>query len=223
MTNSPSEDRFAAYVAHELRTPLATQRAQLELALSDPTVDAAAWRGIGEDLLRACRYQERLLEACLVLTRSRGGARSSERVDLAAIAGETLQAQDRGQLECVVALEPARVTGEPSLVERLVANLISNAIRHNMPGGLLEISTGIESRRAVLFVANTGRLIPSAELPRLFQPFQRLDSRPRCFADGVGLGLAIVESIAAAHRARVTARARIGGGLEVDVSFPAVR
>ena len=67
-------ERFAAYVAHELRTPLATQRALLELALADRDADVASWREIGEDVLGACRQQERLLEACLTLARSQGGA-----------------------------------------------------------------------------------------------------------------------------------------------------
>jgi signal transduction histidine kinase len=85
-------ERFAAYVAHELRTPLATQRALLELALADPSADVASWREIGEDVLAACKQQERLLEACLSLARSkRCGPQRCEPVDLAAIATDALQ------------------------------------------------------------------------------------------------------------------------------------
>ena len=131
-------------MAHELRTPLATQRALLELALADPNADVASWREIGEDVLGACGQQERLLEACLTLARSQGGPQRCEPVDLAAIAAEALRAHDLSGLESVVALEPARTSGDPSLVERLVANLVSNAVRHNIPGGRLDIATYTE-------------------------------------------------------------------------------
>ena len=213
---------FAAYIAHELRTPLATQRALLELALADPSADVATWREIGGDVLGACMQQERLLEACLTLARSEGKPQRCEPVDLAAIAAEALRAHDLGELESIVVLEPTRTTGDPDLLERLAANLVSNAIRHNIVGGRIEIATRAESRRAVLSVANTGPAIPAGELHRLFQPFERLSSHTDLAADGVGLGLAIVQEIATAHDATVTAQARNGGGLGIDVAFPAL-
>jgi signal transduction histidine kinase len=218
-TPAPFEDgeRFAAFVAHELRTPLATQRALLELALGDPKIDVVTWREIGEEVLGACNQQERLIDACLTLARSHSRAQRCEPVDLAAIAADTLRAHDRRSLTTVVALEPARTTGDPDLVERLVVNLVSNAIRHNLPEGRIAVATRTASGRAVLSVANTGPPIPPTEIPRLFQPFQRLGS-----ADGLGLGLAIVQAIADTHDATVTARARTGGGLGVKVRFPAL-
>ena len=121
-----------------------------------------------------------------------------------------------------MALAPAALRGDPDLLECLVANLVSNAVDHNLVGGRVEIATRTETGQAVLWIANTGRLIPSATLPRLFQPFQRLDSNGGTSSDGVGLGLAIVETIVAAHGGLVTARARSAGGLEIDVRFPAV-
>ena len=204
------QERFAAYIAHELRTPLATQRALLELALADPSADAATWREIGGDVLGACMQQERLLEACLTLARSQGSPPRCERVDLAAITCDALQAHDLGELGTVVALEPARTAGDPDLLERLAANLVSNAIRHNIAGGWIEVVTRVESGRAVLSVANTGLPIPA----------ERLSSHTDLAGDGVGLGLAIVHEIASAHDATITARARTGGGLGIDVAFP---
>jgi len=215
-----AREGFAGYVAHELRTPLATQRALLELALADPNAKVADWREIGEDVLRACTQQERLLEACLALARSESGLRRSEQVDLAVIAAAALRAHDLGMLESVAVCEPASTTGDPDLLDRLVANLISNAIRYNVASGRIEVATRTQSTRAVLTVSNTGPLVPTHELPRLFQPFQRLESNSRLFRDGVGLGLAIVAAIAAAHNALVSAQARPGGGLEIEVSFP---
>jgi signal transduction histidine kinase len=213
------KERFAACVAHELRTPLATQRALLELALGDPSADVAAWREIGEDVLAACTRQERLLEACLTLSRSRGRTQRREPVDLAATTAEVLRVHDPGELESAVALEPASTIGDPSLLERLVANLVSNAIRHNLVGGRIDVATRTEPGRAVLSVANTGPRIPADELERLFQPFERFTCRPTSFGEGVGLGLAIVEAIADAHGALIDTRARSGGGLEIDVFF----
>jgi signal transduction histidine kinase len=213
---------FLAYAAHELRTPLTTQRALLELALADRNADVATWRELGADVLDACKQQERLLEGCLALARGRNGPQRCESIDLASIAGDALRAHDRRSLTTVSALEPARTTGDPELVERLVANLVSNAIRHNVPGGRIEVATRSGSGRAVLSVANTGPLIPRPALPLLFQPFQRFPTRPTHAADGVGLGLAIVQAIADAHDAAVTARARAGGGLGIDVAFPAL-
>jgi signal transduction histidine kinase len=212
---------FAACVAHELRTPLATQRALLELALADPNTDGASWREIGADVLAACRQQERRLEACLTLARSKGGLQRCELVDLAVITAEALRAHDLSRLESVVSLEQAWTSGDPCLLERLVANLVSNAIRHNIADGRVEVAARVESGRAVLSVANTGPLIPACEIQSLFHPFQRLSTNPKTFDDGIGLGLTIVQTIADAHGARLAARARTGGGLDVQVSFRA--
>ncbi len=215
-------ERFAAYVAHELRTPLATQRALLELALVDDNADLASWREIGAGVLGACRQQERLLEACLTLARSQGGLQRREPVDLAAITAAVLGAHDLCGLERVVVLEPAWAAGDPAVLERLAANLVSNAICHNIAGGRIEVASRTESGRAHLTVANTGPLVPAAELERLFQPFQRLNPSSSCSSRGVGLGLAIVHAIAEAHDATLTARAHAGGGIGIDVAFPAL-
>lgn len=151
-------------------------------------------------------------------TRSANGLTRNEPLDIAAITREALYEHVAGELESVVALEPAPITGDPVLLERLAANLVSNAIRHNILGGRIEVATRTESGRAVLSVANSGAPIAPAELERLFQPLPRPRSSP---GEGAGLGLAIVHAISEAHSATVTARARVGGGLEVDVSFPA--
>jgi signal transduction histidine kinase len=215
------EERFAAYIAHELRTPLALQRALLELTLADPLADVRCWREVAGDVLEACLQQERLLEACLTLARSRYGVLRREPVDIAAIAAEALRAHDLSELETVVALEPARVCGDPALVERLAVNLVSNAVRHNRLGGRIEVATRTQAGRAVLVVANSGPLIPAGELGRLFQPFQRRGSHAQSPTDGIGLGLPIVLAIAGAHNAQLSAEALSGGGLKVDVRFPA--
>ena len=214
-------DRFAAYITHELRTPIALQRALAETALADPHADTGALRAMGEGIVAGCEQQQRLIEALLDLTRSERGLARQDPADIAAITSRALHAHELSELDSVVALEPAVATGDSTLLERLVANLVSNAIRHNIPHGRIEVATRTDAGHALLSIANTGPLIPAQELARLFQPFERLGWQPRGCADGLGLGLAIVQSIAEAHNAAVSAHARVGGGLEIAVRFPA--
>jgi signal transduction histidine kinase len=176
---------------------------------------------MGNGVVAACERQERLLEALLTLTRSEYGQLRREPVDLAATAAEVLRAHNHIGLKSTKALEPARTTGDPLLVERLVTNLVRNAVSHNVPGGRLDVATGTTAGRAVLAIANTGPVVPAGELTRLFQPFQRGERNGGCCADGVGLGLAIVQAIANAHEAAVNADAPAGGGLRIEIGFPA--
>jgi signal transduction histidine kinase len=213
-------NRFAAYVAHELRTPIALQLALAEATLADPHADTVALRAMGEGVLTSCEQQQRLIDALLELTRGQRGVKRQEPVDLAAVASEALQAHQPGGLDSVVVLEPAVVRGDRTLLERLAANLVSNAIGHNISPGRIEVATRTVAGRGLLTVANTGPVIPAGGLARLFEPFERLGSKPRAGAEGVGLGLAIVQSIADAHQATVVAHAPAGGGLEIEVRFP---
>ena len=103
---------------------------------------------------------------------------------------------------------------------QLVTNLIDNAVRHNIPGGQVQVATAAGRAGAVLSVASSGPVIPAADVDRLFQPFQRLGPRPARRDGGHGLGLAIVQAIAAAHGATITAEPRPGGGLAIDIAFP---
>ena len=222
LTTSTAGALFIAYAAHELRGEITLQLALAEVALADPNADTATLREMGEGVVAACARQERLLEALLSLARSDYGQLPREPVDLAATAADVLRANDHHELTSTRALQPARTTGCPQLIERLVANLIANAVRHNIPGGRLDVATYTAAGRAIFAIANTGPVIPARELTRLFQPFQRLSSYAGPSADGVGLGLAIVRAIADAHDAAVTAQARTGGGLGIDVAFPAV-
>ena len=106
-----------------------------------------------------------------------------------------------------------------SLADSLVANLVDNAIRHNLDGGRVEISTATTDGQATLAIGNTGAVIPPGEVDRLFQPFQRLGTERIGHASGNGLGLAIVRAIAGVHGATLTATARPEGGLDITVVF----
>jgi signal transduction histidine kinase len=209
---------FAAYVAHELRTALATQRALVELALTDPEADIAAWRDVGHDVLAACKRQERVLTACLTLSRSEVALGPSEILDLAALLAELVQSADLQGRTATVSLEPAPTNGDPVLLERLLENLLTNAVRHSDAGGWIAITARTNARRAVVTIENTGTLIPADELARLFEPFEQF--HPPGPHAGLGLGLAVVKAIADAHGARIGAQARPGGGLRLEVAFP---
>jgi signal transduction histidine kinase len=221
-----AQRHFVANASHELRTPLTRERAMLQVALDDPGTTAETWRGVAAEVLDSNAEQERLIEALLALASSQGGLGERELVDLAAITGEVLlsarpEAARQG-LSVDAVTRPAPLLGDKLLAERLVANLVGNAVRHNVAGGKVEVSTAARDSRAVLTVANTGPAIPPEAVGRLFQPFRRLDGRRVRHDSGHGLGLSIVDAIAAAHGAAITARARTGGGLSIEVTFPAI-
>jgi len=117
--------------------------------------------------------------------------------------------------------DPAPTEGDARLAERLIANLVDNALRHNTHGGHIEVATGSRAGRPFVAVANTGPEVAPGEIHRLFEPFQRLGADSAQNADGLGLGLSIVQAIATAHDAILTARAQPNGGLDITVSFPA--
>ena len=219
-----SQRHFVANASHELRTPLAAERTLLQVALADPDATAETLRSTCREVLVLGDQQERLIEALLTLASSERGIEQWEPFDLAAIAGKVIDdrrhgAERRG-IRLDAALTAAPATGDPSLAEILVANLVDNAIRHNVPGGQVGISVTMTAGRASIRVGNTGPVIPPGELERLFQPFQRVGHERIRHGDGHGLGLAIVQAIATAHGAAVTATARPDGGLDIEVSFP---
>ena len=219
-----AQRQFVANASHELRTPLAWQRTLVQVALADPEADFDSLRAAHQRVLTSGAHQERILEALLTLSRGQAGLDKREPFDLATLAGHVLQArqsdaQDR-QLAIHSALAPARTTGDPRLAERLIANLADNALRHNVPGGYIEIVTGTKNSRAVLSVINTGPVVPAEAVDRLLQPFQRLGTDRTGYGEGLGLGLSIVQAITQAHGATLTIRPQPSGGLHAEVSFP---
>ncbi len=220
-----AQRRFVANAAHELRTPLTLERTLLQVALADPNATAATLRATCGELLASGREQEQLIDALLTLATSQRGLATRQPVDLTAAAQAVLEstraAAEQHDLRLTIDLAAATTSGDPTLIERLIFNLLDNAIRYNEPGGRVEIRTASGGPRAVLTVANTGPHVPSGEIERLFEPFQRL-ARDRTGSDRHrGLGLSIVRAIATAHDGTVTATPRPDGGLVVAVSFPA--
>jgi signal transduction histidine kinase len=236
-----AQRQFVANASHELRTPLARQRTLLEVALRDRQATDVSLRLACERALAAGEQQGRLIAALLTLARGERGLAAFEPFDLGAVAAGAVDAwRDEARANGVTVtadLGPAPALGDPALAERLVANLADNAIRYNVPGGQVGITTGGRDGRAFLAVTNTGPVIPPDQLGRLFQPFQRLDPGRGGRAGsgggagrdgggpergGLGLGLTIVSAIAAAHGAELRAVTRAAGGLAIEVVFPPV-
>jgi signal transduction histidine kinase len=216
-----AQRQFVANASHELRTPLTLERTLLEVALGDPDPSIESLRRTCRHVLAVGEQQERLIEALLTLSRSQRGLDRHEPVDLAAIAAAASAAVDRDGLTFDTAFRPAHTSGDPRLVERLVANLVSNAVHHNVPDGSVTVETETREEQAIVRLTNTGPAIPPGELARVFEPFQRVNIDRTQNVNGLGLGLSIVDAIAKAHNAEIATVARPGGGLQIEVAFPA--
>jgi signal transduction histidine kinase len=212
------QQRFIANASHELRTPLAVMRATVDVVLGNPDSTPGDLRAMAADIRAAVDHAEHLIGALLILARNERGLTVREETDLATATEDVLDTADLGGRRVHATLEPAVISGDPVLAERLIANLVDNAARYNHAAGDIWISTRTMAGSTQLTVANTGPVISEADADRIFQPFQRLSDRTSY--DGSGLGLAIVASIAAIHGGAATACPRNDGGLSVTVTIP---
>jgi len=214
--------RFAANASHELRTPLAVQRLLTEVAMDDPAAGEDL-RQLGSRLLRTNERNERLIEGLLVLAEADRGLPGTVPVRLDELAGSVVDAHQELAAKNRVSLRPVLakrlLPGDPLLLERLVVNLLANAIKYNEPGGWVEVEVASESGPA-LTMRNTGQVVPAEAMPALFEPFRRLTADRTNHGSGAGLGLSIVRSITAAHGGTIRAQPRLGGGLIVEVDLP---
>jgi signal transduction histidine kinase len=213
-----NERRFIANVAHELRTPLALQRAAIEIGLDESTPDRLS--RVRNNLLEANRRSQRLIDGLLLLAQTDHGLDFVEPVALDAVVRDAVKETTSGaSISIRQQLTPTIVEGDAVLLHRLVANLVQNAVRYNRPDGEVEIRLTASGE---LTVTNTGPEISSAQIDELFKPFVRLRNTRGAVADSFGLGLSIVASIARAHGASIIARPNPGGGLQMQVQFRGV-
>lgn len=211
---------FAANASHELRTPLAIQRTLIEVSMSEArTPEQLAL--LTEQLLATNERNERLIEGLLVLSESDRGLaaktpqRLDEIVDHVVATHRDLAGKSNVTLE--TNLHERNVMGERVLLERLVTNLVRNAILYNIDGGQVTVTVG---EAPALLVENTGEVIATDSVGGLFEPFRRGTADRTSHGGGAGLGLTIVRSIAQAHGGSVTARPGVHGGLAVAVTLP---
>ena len=173
-----AQRRFVANASHELRTPLTAARALLEMTLSDPHATVASFRDTCEQVLEEGEQQEQLIDALLALAQGQRGLDRREAVDLAATTEQIVHSQEgeataRG-LSLRVTIAPAALSGDPRLIERLVSNVVRNALVHNVDGGEVTVAVDSHGGAATLRVVNTGPVVAPDEVDRLLQPFQRL-------------------------------------------------
>ena len=219
-----SQRRFVANASHELRTPLAIVRTELDVTLEDPAAPADELREMALVIRDANDRMERLIASLLALASSEGGVVHPRALDLAesvrSVVGAERAFAPGGPLVLETELLPAPLQGDPVLLERLVANLVENAVRYNAVIGWVSVVTGVREGQVQLRVANAGTRIDPAELDGLLEPFHRLETSRARATGGYGLGLAVVRAVAEAHGGRVALAARVEGGLEVTVSLP---
>jgi signal transduction histidine kinase len=219
-----AQRQFVANASHEMRTPLARQRVLAQVALSDPDATVASLRTAHQRVLAAGAQQERLITALLTLAKGQSGIETHDRFDLETLVEQSLVTRQPEARTRDLSLRPrlgsAPVVGDAQLAERLVTNLIDNALRHNVANGTVDISTGIVNGRPELSVSNTGPEVAADDIEQLLQPFRRLNSDRTATVEGHGLGLSIVHAVAKAHDATLDIQPQPGGGLSIRVIFP---
>jgi signal transduction histidine kinase len=212
--------RFAANASHELRTPLAVQRTLIEVGMAQP-LSGDQIELLTRQLLHTNERNEQLIEGLLVLSESDQGLASRTPQRLDQIASTVIAAhQERAaaaDVRLTGNLEPRVVLGEQVLLERLVTNLVQNAIKYNRPGGTVEVRV---AAAPALTVINTGQTVPAEAVADLFEPFRRLSADRVDHSGGSGLGLTIARSITQAHAGTISAEPSGRDGLRVDVRFP---
>ena len=208
-----ASERFAANASHELRTPLATTKTMLDVTLADPTTDADTLRALA---LRVRQTNDRSIDTVeALLDLSSVSAQPLDPVpvrldSVVADAWSEVSAEAAG-LTVTMDVAPATVAGSPVLLRQLAANLLRNAVRHNVPGGRVTVSVS----GPTLEVGNTGPMV--ADVDTLTEPFVR--GAGRVARGGHGLGLALVRSIVDAHHGDMSTTANPEGGLTVRVTF----
>jgi signal transduction histidine kinase len=220
-----SQRRFVANASHELRTPLTEMRTLIDVTTARPAASPEQLQPALAAIGAAVDKSAELIEALLTLARSDRGPGPTELVDLPTAVEDAIDligpAAAAKQIQISTALHDAQVTGDRVLLERLVSNLIDNAVKHNVTGGWVLARTRTDAGSAELTVANGGEHIPADQVTGLFEPFRRLSGRTGN-RPGSGLGLSIVASVANAHGGHAQAYARPDGGLDVQITLPAI-
>jgi hypothetical protein len=221
-----AQRRFVANASHELRTPLAMMRTSLDVALGKPSPVPPEVTVLAGKLSEGLDQADRLLEGLLLLARAQQGAVGEVAgVPLAGLVVDALDAQRseiaRMALTVQANVGEVDVIGNSTLLARMVANVIDNAVRHNVPGGEVRISSGCDGPRVRLVVDSSGPPIDEEQAQQLGEPFFRLGRERVAAGDGTGLGLSIVRAIAAAHGGLLGLHARPGGGLRVVLELGA--
>ena len=223
-----AQRRFVANASHELRTPFATMRAALDVAMAKPGPLPAQTVMLAGRLRAELDRVDELLEGLLVLARAQHGALPSrDEVALNAVVADALRARSAAIEAAGLSVRLAGntllpVAGSEVMLRRMVDNVVENAIVHNQQHGWIAVATWAGQGTCRIVVENGGQLLDQAEVAQLAQPFRRLGADRIGSDRGSGLGLSIVAAIAAAHDGSLDQRARPNGGLQVVITLPVV-
>jgi signal transduction histidine kinase len=213
---------FVADAAHELRSPLASMRTQLEVA--QRLGDRTDWPALADDLLADTQRLSRLVDDLLLLARVTDAASpvrpgGAEPVELGELICQVARRYPSPPVSVVRPEQPLWTTGEPDALHRIMANLVDNAVRHARSRVVLAVDRDGAYHR--LTVTDDGPGIPAEDRERVFERFTRLDDARARDAGGAGLGLAIVRELVRRHGGEVQlVDARPGPGLRAEVRFP---
>jgi two-component system heavy metal sensor histidine kinase CusS len=218
--------RFTADAAHELRTPLASMRTEIEVALRSPRSpdrDELVWESLLEEIDRLTRLVAQLLYLC----REDAGLPASQRLPLRLVeivldVTNHLQilAKEKGLTLEVASLPPSVVRGDSDRLRQLFWNVLDNAVTYTPAGGAIRVWAELSADRARVFVTDSGIGIPARQLSRVFDRFYRVDSARGGASDGTGLGLAICRAIAEAHGGTIAIESEPGNGCALTVELP---
>ncbi len=214
--------RFVSDASHELRSPLATLSAGVEIAAADPSGET--WHGISDIISEETSRMRYLVEDLLTLANANdGGLRlNSEEVDLDDVVDrETRSLRATSTHLITVDLTPARITGDARRVGQALRNVLDNANRHARSQIQINLTTVAGGAGALITVDNDGDPVPEADRRRIFERFVRLDESRSREGGGSGLGLAIAEGIMSAHHGSIRTTQSPTGGCRFELAFPA--
>jgi signal transduction histidine kinase len=221
-----AQRRFVGNASHELRTPLTMMRTALDVAACNPHPTGRDVAILAAKVRRGLDQADRLVESFLMLARAQNGSfAGATTVSLGQLASAALaeRSQAIAAMELTVsqAGQDVAVAGSEILLTRMAENVIDNAVRHNQPGGWIQVTTQADGAQARLTVETGGRILDAGEIRELAQPFRRLAPDRTGSDNGTGLGLSIVAAIAATHHGTLDLHARPQGGLQVIIELPA--
>ena len=220
--------QFSGDVSHELRTPLTIIRGEIEVLLRKER-DKEEYQKTLKSTLEEAAYLERIIDDLLFLSRidALENREFDKTVQLDEIVLKVLESQELAAKKKGITLEikkadPTQIKGEEILLERMVTNIVDNAIRYTHPDGKVEISLDKEDGSSVLLVQDTGIGIPEDSLPLIFDRFYVVDKSRFKETGGLGLGLSIVKHVAESHGGKIEVDSELNKGTTFLVRFPEV-
>jgi signal transduction histidine kinase len=220
-------------VSHDLRTPLATTRAMVEALADGVVTDAADTQRYLRLILQETQHLGRLIDDLFELSQIDSGALRLRclSIDVAQLVSETVAAYQAPAAERDVrldetvsaGLESTRIQADPERLQRVLRNLLDNALHHTPPGGTIQVRAATADRDVQVSVSDSGPGVATDELERIFDRFYRSErSRRRDEPDtaSAGLGLAIARGLIQAHRGRIWAEPSPLGGVSVQIRLP---